>query len=102
MQSEGPSSCTTWRNHTPSNQRKSWTRWSRERDSMANAALSTYDIAENEAVPQEGFNVIWARVFSHMLLKLANVPYRYRDFLCYGENKKPRLKISPEPEQEPP
>jgi hypothetical protein len=32
---------------------------------MANAELSTYDdIPEIEPVPQEGFNVIWARVFS--------------------------------------
>jgi hypothetical protein len=70
---------------------------------MANAALSTHgDIVENEAVPHEGFNVIWARGFSHVSLKLANVPYRYRTFLYYGENKKPRLKISPEPGQEPP
>lgn len=70
---------------------------------MANAELSTSDdIAENGAVPHEGFDIIWARFFSLMLLKLANVPYRYRDFMYYGENKKARLKISPEPEQEPP
>ena len=71
---------------------------------MANAELSTSDdINENEAVPQEGFNVIWARVFfSCMLLKLANDPYRYRNFVYYGENKKARLEISPEPEREPP
>src|SRR4051794_28689395 len=71
---------------------------------MVNTALSMYDdIAENEVVPQEGFNVIRARVFfSYMLLKLTNGPYRYRVFEYYGENKKPRLKISPEPEKEPP
>ena len=71
---------------------------------MANAELSTSDdINANEAVPQEGFNVIWARVFfSYMLLKLANDPYRYRNFMYYGENKKARLEISPEPEREPP
>src|SRR5271155_3645107 len=41
-------------------------------------------------------------LFSYILLKLANVPCRYRIFSYYGENKKPRLKISPKPEQEPP
>src|SRR2546429_5950913 len=40
--------------------------------------------------------------FSYMLLKLANDPYRYRNFVYYGENKKARLEISPEPEREPP
>jgi hypothetical protein len=71
---------------------------------MANAELSTSDdIAENGAVPQEGFNVILARVFSsYMLLKLANFPYRYRHFMYHGENQKARLQISPEPEREPP
>lgn len=70
---------------------------------MANATLSTYDdIAENECVAQDCFKVIRARVSFSMLLKLANVPYRYRMFSFYGENKKARLEISPRPGQMPP
>jgi hypothetical protein len=40
--------------------------------------------------------------FSSVLLKLANVPYRYKIFSYYGENKKARLQIAPKPGQEPP
>lgn len=70
---------------------------------MANATLSTYDdITENECVAQDCFKVIRARVSFSMLLKLANVPYRYRMFSFYGENKKARLEISPRPGQMPP
>ena len=71
---------------------------------MAITVLSTYDdMAEIVPVPQDGFMVIWARVFfSYTLLKLANVPCRYRIFSFYGENKKPRCEICGKPEQEPP
>jgi hypothetical protein len=39
---------------------------------------------------------------SFMLLKLADVPYRYKVFSYYGENKKARLQIAPKLGQEPP
>jgi hypothetical protein len=41
-------------------------------------------------------------LFTSMLLKLANVSYRYTMFSYYGENQKPRLEISPNPGREPP
>jgi len=70
---------------------------------MANATLSTYDdSAENECLAQDCFKVIRARVSFSMLLKLANVSYRYRMFSFYGENKKARLEISPDPGHMPP
>jgi hypothetical protein len=73
-----------------------------EGDAMAITVLSTYDdMAEIVPVLQNGFMVIWARVFfSYTLLKLPNVPCRYRNFSFYGENKKPRCEICGKPEQE--
>ena len=41
-------------------------------------------------------------LFVSMLLKLANIPCRYRLFSYYSQDKKLRLKISPEPGQEHP